>query len=231
MFQAAIAGGALPLVIVGVLSSAVAAFFYVRVIVLMFFSEPALRRPERRQPRPVHRHGGGDRGAHHPGLRRGARAAAEPGEPCRQPHVRPLSSVSPGERPPGTPRWLKAPFLRHGALALPARGATPWNPRWPARPRSFRHGALALPARGRPPEPPLAQGPVPSSRGLGPVGPGGDLRWLNARPGRPPHPRRHWMVSGGSGQGIPGITVVLMGLGARLCDHSQPGSSWHGTRR
>src|SRR5213078_2285950 len=41
VFQAAIAGGALPLVIVGVLSSAVAAFFNVRVIVLMFFSEPA----------------------------------------------------------------------------------------------------------------------------------------------------------------------------------------------
>ena len=41
VFQAAIAGGALPLVIVGVLSSAVAAFFYVRVIVLMFFSAPA----------------------------------------------------------------------------------------------------------------------------------------------------------------------------------------------
>jgi NADH-quinone oxidoreductase subunit N len=41
VFQAAIAGGALPLVIVGVLSSAVAAFFYVRVIVLMFFSDPA----------------------------------------------------------------------------------------------------------------------------------------------------------------------------------------------
>ncbi len=41
VFQAAIAGGALPLVIVGVLASAIAAFFYVRVIVLMFFSEPA----------------------------------------------------------------------------------------------------------------------------------------------------------------------------------------------
>jgi NADH-quinone oxidoreductase subunit N len=41
VFQAAVAGGAIPLVIVGVLSSAVAAFFYVRVIVLMFFSDPA----------------------------------------------------------------------------------------------------------------------------------------------------------------------------------------------
>jgi len=40
VFQAAEAGGALPLVIIGVLSSAIAAFFYVRVIVLMFFSDP-----------------------------------------------------------------------------------------------------------------------------------------------------------------------------------------------
>ncbi|MQA84928.1 MAG: NADH-quinone oxidoreductase subunit NuoN [Streptosporangiales bacterium] len=40
VFAAAVAGGATPLVIVGVLSSAVAAFFYVRVIVVMFFSDP-----------------------------------------------------------------------------------------------------------------------------------------------------------------------------------------------
>ncbi|ROO90293.1 NADH dehydrogenase subunit N [Actinocorallia herbida] len=40
VFSAAIEGGATPLVIVGVLSSAVAAFFYVRVIVVMFFSDP-----------------------------------------------------------------------------------------------------------------------------------------------------------------------------------------------
>jgi NADH-quinone oxidoreductase subunit N len=40
VFQAAINGGATPLVIVGVLASAIAAFFYVRVIVLMFFSDP-----------------------------------------------------------------------------------------------------------------------------------------------------------------------------------------------
>ncbi|AOW91950.1 NADH-quinone oxidoreductase subunit N [Rhodococcus sp. WMMA185] len=40
VFQAALAGGAAPLVIVGVISSAIAAFFYVRVIVLMFFTEP-----------------------------------------------------------------------------------------------------------------------------------------------------------------------------------------------
>ncbi|BAH54231.1 NADH-quinone oxidoreductase subunit NuoN [Rhodococcus opacus] len=40
VFQAALEGGAVPLVLVGVVSSAIAAFFYVRVIVLMFFSEP-----------------------------------------------------------------------------------------------------------------------------------------------------------------------------------------------
>ncbi len=40
VFQAAANGGAVPLVIIGVIASAVAAYFYVRVIVLMFFTEP-----------------------------------------------------------------------------------------------------------------------------------------------------------------------------------------------
>jgi NADH-quinone oxidoreductase subunit N len=40
VFKAAGEGGAIPLVIVGVIASAVAAYFYVRVIVLMFFTEP-----------------------------------------------------------------------------------------------------------------------------------------------------------------------------------------------
>lgn len=40
VFGAAVGAGAAPLVIVGVLVSAVAAYFYVRVIVLLFFSEP-----------------------------------------------------------------------------------------------------------------------------------------------------------------------------------------------
>ncbi len=40
VFEAAIDGGATPLVIVGAIFSAVAAFFYVRVIVLMYFSDP-----------------------------------------------------------------------------------------------------------------------------------------------------------------------------------------------
>jgi len=41
VFSAAIGHGATPLAVVGVLSSAIAAFVYVRVIVLMYFSEPA----------------------------------------------------------------------------------------------------------------------------------------------------------------------------------------------
>ncbi|HEY1841879.1 MAG TPA: NADH-quinone oxidoreductase subunit NuoN [Mycobacterium sp.] len=40
VFSSAAAGGAVPLVIIGVIASAVAAYFYVRVIVLMFFTEP-----------------------------------------------------------------------------------------------------------------------------------------------------------------------------------------------
>lgn len=45
VFSAAVSGGALPLVIVALVASAIAAFFYVRVIVLMFFSEPAPEGP------------------------------------------------------------------------------------------------------------------------------------------------------------------------------------------
>ncbi len=39
VFSAAVAGGAWPLALIGVLASAAAAFFYVRIIVLMFFTE------------------------------------------------------------------------------------------------------------------------------------------------------------------------------------------------
>jgi NADH-quinone oxidoreductase subunit N len=45
VFQAAIAGHATPLVVVALVCSAVAAFFYVRVIVLMFFSAPPAEGP------------------------------------------------------------------------------------------------------------------------------------------------------------------------------------------
>jgi NADH-quinone oxidoreductase subunit N len=46
VFKAAAEGGAIPLVIVGVVASAVAAYFYVRVIVLMFFTDPPEDAPE-----------------------------------------------------------------------------------------------------------------------------------------------------------------------------------------
>jgi NADH-quinone oxidoreductase subunit N len=39
VFKAAAQGGAVPLVIIGVIASGVAAYFYVRVIVSMFFTE------------------------------------------------------------------------------------------------------------------------------------------------------------------------------------------------
>jgi NADH-quinone oxidoreductase subunit N len=45
VFKAATAGGAAPLVVVGVVASAVTAFFYARVVVLMFFNEPAADGP------------------------------------------------------------------------------------------------------------------------------------------------------------------------------------------
>lgn len=53
VFSAAASGGAVPLVVVGVLASAVAAFFYIRVIVLMFFSEPAPDGPAIVVPSPL----------------------------------------------------------------------------------------------------------------------------------------------------------------------------------
>ncbi|MGV0605122.1 NADH-quinone oxidoreductase subunit NuoN [Mycolicibacterium sp. XJ1904] len=45
VFKAAGEGGAMPLVVVGVLASAIAAYFYVRVIVLMFFTDPPENAP------------------------------------------------------------------------------------------------------------------------------------------------------------------------------------------
>ena len=48
----------------------------------------------------------------------------------------------PGGRPPGTPRWPTAPFLRHGALAVLVRGAAP-----EARPtRRWRPAVTEMPA-------------------------------------------------------------------------------------
>ena len=46
VFKAAGLGGAIPLVIVGVVASGIAAYFYVRVIVMMFFTDPPDDAPE-----------------------------------------------------------------------------------------------------------------------------------------------------------------------------------------
>ncbi len=50
VFKAAAQGGAVPLVIIGVISSGVAAYFYVRVIVSMFFNEPTDNTPHVMEP-------------------------------------------------------------------------------------------------------------------------------------------------------------------------------------
>ncbi|SFL73158.1 NADH-quinone oxidoreductase subunit NuoN [Streptomyces pini] len=53
VFKAAAEGGAGALVVVGVIASAIAAFFYIRVIVLMFFSEPKVEGPSVAVPSPL----------------------------------------------------------------------------------------------------------------------------------------------------------------------------------
>ena len=53
VFSAAVSGGSTSLAVVGVIMSAVAAFFYIRVIVLMFFSDPADDGPTVALPSPL----------------------------------------------------------------------------------------------------------------------------------------------------------------------------------
>ncbi|WP_267245005.1 NADH-quinone oxidoreductase subunit NuoN [Streptomyces sp. PR69] len=53
VFKAAAEGGAGALVVIGVIASAIAAFFYIRVIVLMFFSEPRPEGPTVAVPSPL----------------------------------------------------------------------------------------------------------------------------------------------------------------------------------
>ena len=81
VFKAAAEGGAVPLVIIGVIASAVAAYFYVRVIVLMFFTEPPDDAPDSggAERADQHRRRDAHRGRHlRP--RRPAAAAAGPGQ-------------------------------------------------------------------------------------------------------------------------------------------------------
>ena len=60
VFAPAVAHGAVWLAVVGVVASAIAAFFYVRVIVLMYFSEPTGDAHHRRHAERIDDHGGAD---------------------------------------------------------------------------------------------------------------------------------------------------------------------------
>ena len=79
VFRAAIEAGAWPLVVIALVASAVAAFFYLRVIVLMYFSRAGRRRADGRRARAAdHARAGGHRDRH-PRARHPARGGARPG--------------------------------------------------------------------------------------------------------------------------------------------------------
>ena len=82
VFEVALSAGAWPVVLVGVLVSAVAAFFYVRVIMVMYFQEPDLRERLRRAPVGAHGHGHRDLRGGHARARHRARAGARSGSGC-----------------------------------------------------------------------------------------------------------------------------------------------------
>ena len=71
-------------------------------------------------------------------------------------------SVSPGERPPGTPRWPQGPHDSvTGALAVSPGERPPGTPRWPQGPHDSVTGALAASPGGRPPQtPPITAYPA-----------------------------------------------------------------------
>ena len=88
VFKAAGEGGAIPLVIVGVIASAVAAYFYVRVIVLMFFTEPPDDAPTRGGAQRL------DHGRHHGHRRRHLRARRPAAARCSTWRTSPTSSCA-----------------------------------------------------------------------------------------------------------------------------------------
>ena len=90
VFKAAGEGGAIPLVIVGVIASAIAAYFYVRVIVLMFFTDPPDDAPDVVVPSILTTAVVTVTAADHVRARRPAAAAAGPGE-----HRRPVPALAP----------------------------------------------------------------------------------------------------------------------------------------
>ena len=96
VFTAGVEGGATALVIVGVVTSAVTAFFYARVIVLMFFSEPAADGPTVAVPERLHRR----RDRARPGRDGRARRRAPAGA---RPRGRRRRGSSPSGAPPQAP--------------------------------------------------------------------------------------------------------------------------------
>src|SRR5262249_32470401 len=95
--------------------------------------------------------------------------ALHPRDPLRPPCLLPGeylatpdlgSCAGPGERPPGTARWPTAPFLRHRAVAVLARGSDPREPPGGLRPRSSVTGPWPCRLEGDPrnPRPTLRHG-------------------------------------------------------------------------
>ena len=158
VFAVALSAGAWPVVIVAVLSSIVAAFFYVRVIVLMYFSEPdgpapvghPAVDPDRGHGRALHRGDAAARGAAGP--------AARPRGPCGRIHQ--VSSLT----SPGTPASVLAlPVGDDDSRAAAARPDGARRDRaGPARPEpdAVRHRGGLAPARGGRQAVPAAAGPA-----------------------------------------------------------------------
>ncbi|MFS0705919.1 NADH-quinone oxidoreductase subunit NuoN [Cellulomonas sp. 179-A 9B4 NHS] len=118
VFTAAVEGGAWPLALVGVLSSVAAAFFYVRIIVLMFFTEPAGARDG--VPHDGAADGAGDRAGE------GAGAGAG-GDGARVPVTVGGGATAAGadDAPGATPASARpSPAASTGTAAEPARGTT-----------------------------------------------------------------------------------------------------------
>jgi hypothetical protein len=129
VFRAAIEDGAWPLVVVALLASAVAAFFYLRVIVLMYFSPPAADGPTVGVPGPAdddrardHRHG-------HPRAGHRARGGARPGRSGGY-----LRRLMTGARAAVDGRHPEAE-VRH-RISTPASTIGPWLPEGPWARRS-----------------------------------------------------------------------------------------------
>ena len=116
VFKAAGEGGAIPLVIVGVIASAIAAYFYVRVIVLMFFTDPPDDAPDVVVPSILSTAVVDGHRGRHLRARRAAAAAAGPGE-----HRQPVPALAVSERPYERERRDGASGIEHEYERCPDR--------------------------------------------------------------------------------------------------------------